>query len=39
MNTTMKINTAMDYEYNGKILLKEGNDSLAAENFEKIISD
>ncbi|MBS1763415.1 MAG: tetratricopeptide repeat protein [Bacteroidetes bacterium] len=27
--------TTMDYEYNGKILLKEGNDSLAAESFEK----
>jgi tetratricopeptide (TPR) repeat protein len=27
--------TAMDYEYNGKILLKEANDSAAAESFEK----
>ena len=36
MNTTIENQrTAMDYEYNGKILLKEGNDSLAAENFEK----
>ena len=36
MNTTIENQrTAMDYEYSGKILLKEGNDSLAAENFEK----
>ncbi len=34
-NTIESQRTTMDYEYNGKILLKEGNDSLAAENFEK----